>query len=62
MTSRAKHLYRLRQLDQAIEVQRAAAETAASETEERAAASQSKQAELREDILSTQKQVAELDG
>lgn len=62
LTSRAKHFYRLRQLDQAIEVQRAAAEAAASETEERAAASQSKQAELREDILSTQKQVAELDG
>ena len=60
-TSKAKHLLRLRKLDQAIEVQRTAAEAAASEKEECAAATQSKQAQLRVDILSTQKQVAELD-
>lgn len=59
-TSKAKHLFRLRKLEQGIEEHSAAAAALTTEAQERAAASQSKQEELREDILLTQQQVAAL--
>ncbi len=59
-TSKAKHLFRLRKLEQGIEEQSAAAAALTTEAEHCAAASKIKQKELREDISLTQQQVTEL--